>query len=81
VALIVFGGAEREKAALILNGLTPAVRKAYHQATTYHDGKWLVLHVDRDEILEDIQILLGVKRRGITATTTRSSEARRNSSR
>ncbi len=61
--LIVFGGQEREKAEIILPELSPDVRKKYAQATTYHDGKWLVLHVDRDELVDDIEKLLTVKRR------------------
>lgn len=60
---IVFGGPERAKIESIVNDLTPGVRKAYQQATTFHDGRWLFLRVDRDELLHDIQILLGVKRR------------------
>jgi len=63
VVLIVFGGGERVKAEAMLKRLTPTVRKAYRQAPTYHDGKWVVLSVDRDKTLDDIQMLLGVKRR------------------
>jgi len=63
VVLIVFGGPEREKAEAVFHHLTPAVRKAYREATTYHDGKWLSLTVNRDEIVGDIQTLLAVKRR------------------
>jgi hypothetical protein len=61
--LIVFGGPERDKAEAVVRELTPGVRKAYREATTYHDGKWLHLIVDRDEIIDDIQKLLAVKRR------------------
>ncbi len=61
--LIVFGATEREKAEAVLPHLTSGVRKAYREATTYHDGKWLTLTVDRDEIVGDIQTLLAVKRR------------------
>ncbi len=61
--LIVFGGAEREKVEIVLPELSPDVRKKYAQAPTYHDGKWLVVHVDRDELVDDIEKLLTVKRR------------------
>jgi hypothetical protein len=60
---IVFGGEEREKAEKILAELSPAVRDAYINATTYHDGKWLAIVVDRDELLTDIERLLTVKRK------------------
>ncbi|MCL5281374.1 MAG: DUF3788 domain-containing protein [Planctomycetes bacterium] len=63
VVQIVFGGEEREKAEKILPELTPSVRKAYGEAATYHDGKWLALVVDRKEILDDIEKMLAVKRK------------------
>jgi hypothetical protein len=63
VVQIVFGGEEREKAAKILPELTPSAREAYTEATTYHDGKWLALVVDRTEILDDIEKLLALKRK------------------
>jgi len=63
IVQIVFGGAEREKAEKILPGLTPSVRTAYAEATTYHDGKWLALVADRKETLDDIETLLVVKRK------------------
>ena len=62
IVLIVFGGPERKKAEAVLRSLTPAVREAYRQAPTYHDGKWVVLSIDQDKTLADIQTLLGVKR-------------------
>ena len=63
VVQIVFGGEEREKAEKILPELIPSVRKAYTEATTYHDGKWLALVVEGKEILDDIERLLAVKRK------------------
>jgi len=63
VVQIVFGGEEREKAERILSELTPSVRKAYTEATTYHDGKWLALVAEREETLDDIERLLAVKRK------------------
>ena len=63
VVQIVFGGEERAQAEKILPELTPSVRKAYAEATTYHDGKWLALVVNREETLDDIEKLLAVKRK------------------
>ncbi len=63
LVLIVFGREEREKAEKILAGLTPAVRAIYEGATTYHDGKWVLIPVSQDRRLRDIQELLTVKRR------------------
>jgi hypothetical protein len=61
--LIVFGAAEREKAEAVLSELSPDVCAAYEAATTYHDGKWLYLVVDRDVVLDDVKRLLTIKRR------------------
>ena len=61
--LIVFGAAERDKAEDLLPGLTSHVRDDYVGATTYHDGKWVVIDVDGDEALRDVEQLLQVKRR------------------
>ena len=63
VVQIVLGGAERQKAEKVLSELTPNVRKAYTEATTYHDGKWLAIVADRKETLDDIEKLLAVKRK------------------
>lgn len=63
IVQIVFGGEEREKAEKILLELTPNVRKAYAEAKTYHDGKWLAVVADRKETLDDIEKLLAVKRK------------------
>lgn len=62
VVQIVFGAEERAKVEAILNELSPSVRKEYKEATTYHDGKWIVLVVDEDAILKDIETLLSLKR-------------------
>jgi hypothetical protein len=63
VVQIVFGGEEREKAEKILPELSPSVRKAYTDATTYHDGKWLAVVANRQETLDDIEKLLAIKRK------------------
>lgn len=61
--LIIFGSEEREKTEKILNILSVNTQKEYKKATTYHDGKWLLLTVDRVKIIEDIKILLMLKRK------------------
>lgn len=61
--LVVFGAAERDKAQELLPDLTSHVRDGYASATTYHDGKWVVIDVDSDETLRDVERLLRVKRR------------------
>ncbi len=63
VVQIVLGGMEREKVEAILHELYPGVRDEYASAMTYHDGKWLAIAVDSDEVLEDIKKLLAIKRK------------------
>ncbi len=60
---IVFGAEERVKAEKVLPELSEEVREAYANATTYHDGKWLALVLDRDAVQADIERLLAVKRK------------------
>jgi DNA-binding transcriptional regulator PaaX len=60
---IVFGKDERAKVEKMRQELSEGTRKAYDEATTYHDGKWLLLGVDNEETLADVERLLVVKRR------------------
>jgi hypothetical protein len=61
--LIVFGAEERTKVETIRGGLSAQIQRAYDDATTYHDGKWLVLTVDADRVVDDVERLLSVKRK------------------
>lgn len=61
--LIVFGSKERAKVEAIRKALSRGTREAYDEATTYHDGKWLLLDVDDERILADVEQLLVLKRR------------------
>ncbi|MDD5022047.1 MAG: DUF3788 domain-containing protein [Endomicrobiaceae bacterium] len=61
--LIVFGAEERAKTDKILNTLSAGTQKEYKKAETYHDGKWLLLTVDCVKIIDDIKILLALKRK------------------
>ena len=61
--LIVFGAEERGKVEAIRDSLSQHTQKEYDEATTYHDGKWLILAIDSDEVVEDVMQLLAVKRK------------------
>jgi len=61
--LIVFGAEQRAKVETIRNELSARVQKAYDEATTYHDGKWLVLDIDNKTALTDAEMLLAAKRK------------------
>lgn len=61
--MIVFGGEERVKVETMKDNLSSDMRKAYDEAATYHDGKWLFITVDSDKVVEDVMKLLEVKRK------------------
>ena len=61
--LIVFGAKEREKAEAIKGELAPYTRKEYDDAKTYHDGKWLYLTIDSEDVVSDVVSLLALKRK------------------
>jgi len=61
--MIVFGADERARVETSKRELSLRTRKDYDKAKTYHDGKWLLLTVDSDEILKDVELLLAIKRK------------------
>lgn len=61
--LIVFGVRERAEVETIRDELSRQTQKGYDDAKTYHDGKWLVLTVDADRVVDDVERLLQVKRK------------------
>ncbi len=60
---IVLGADERAKVEARRSELSAGTWKAYKDATTYHDGKWLFLTVDANEAFKDVVRLLAVKRK------------------
>jgi hypothetical protein len=61
--LIVFGAEERAKAEAIRDSLSTYTQKEYDKATTYHDGKWVLLTINSDKVVEDVRKLLAIKRK------------------
>jgi hypothetical protein len=60
---IVFGAEERQKMETIRDKLSERTQEAYDKAKTYHDGKWVLLTVDADDVVADVERLLAVKRK------------------
>lgn len=60
---ITFGSKEREKVEALRDRISLATQEAYDSAKTYHDGKWLLLTVSDDIVLDDVRALLSVKRK------------------
>jgi hypothetical protein len=61
--LILFGAEERAKVQAMRDSLSQNTQKEYDEATTYHDGKCLILTIDSDGIVKDVRQLLAVKRK------------------
>jgi len=61
--LLVFGAKEQQKVAAMLPELKSHVRSDYQRATTHHDGRWVIILVDSDEVAADIKRLLMLKRK------------------
>ena len=61
--LIVFGEKERTVVEQNIIGISMETANLYHAATTYHDGKWLLLSVDNRSIYNDIIELLILKKK------------------
>ena len=61
--LIVFGAEDRAKAEVIRDSLSTYTQKEYDKATTYHDGKWVLLTINSDKVVEDVLKLLAIKRK------------------
>jgi len=61
--LIVFGAEERAKVENIRDGLSRRIQKEYDDAPTYHDGKWLLIAVNGEPVVQEIMRLLAVKRK------------------
>lgn len=59
--MIIFGLAERARVDAVRDALAAGTVRAYDEAATYHDGKWVMF----DETLtdEDLTRLLAIKRR------------------
>lgn len=61
--MIVFGKGEREKVEGIRSELSDSVRRAYDEAQTYRDGKWVMFEPTDDSEFGDYLRLLALKRR------------------
>ncbi len=61
--MIVFGKAEREKFETQRQSFSEEMQKIYDDATTYHDGKWMMLELKGPQLFKDIETLLLIKRK------------------
>ncbi|MDL2212048.1 DUF3788 domain-containing protein [Erysipelotrichaceae bacterium OttesenSCG-928-M19] len=61
--MVILGKAEREKFEDDSANYSFQVVELYHQTTTYHDGKWLMLELNDLTLFNDIKKLLLIKRK------------------
>ena len=61
--MVIFGRAEREKFEAAQGDFPEAIRTAYENATTYHDGKWVMFEPQDTASLPDYVRMLAVKRK------------------
>lgn len=62
-ARIIFGKAERESFELQFFNFSEYVNKCYNEATTYHDGKWMVFDIKDMETAREIVMLIEIKKK------------------
>lgn len=61
--MVIFGKEERERFEAYRASFSEQVRNLYDEATTYHDGKWMMLYPTDSNLLPDIERLLAIKRK------------------
>ena len=61
--MIIFGKYEREKFEAGRQSYSQEVQRVYDEATTYHDGKWVMFYIEDASMFEDFARLLAIKRR------------------
>jgi len=79
-AVVVMGGAEREKFEERRNIWRPQLVKLYDDAKTYIDGKWLTVAISSADHLRDVTELLTMKRPPLLRSNSPSRSSRKASS-
>lgn len=67
--LVIFGKAEREKFEASRPEYPESIQRAYDEAGTYHDGKWVMFQPEDSSLFSDFIKLLSLKRRPNKKTT------------
>lgn len=60
--MVILGKGEREKFDMQREQFSKEVQTLYDEATTYHDGKWMMLELKDTGLFGDIERLLEIKR-------------------
>lgn len=63
IALVVIGAKEEMEAELILPTLDESVQRMYETAAAVMGGRWLMIHVTSEKILDDVKHLIQLRRK------------------
>ena len=61
--MVILGKRERDKFEMQRKLFSKEVQTLYDEATTYHDGKWIMFELRDTGLFSDIERLLQIKRR------------------
>jgi hypothetical protein len=61
--LIIFGKDERARFEASRGKYSDAIQSIYNAATTYHDGKWIMVEMDDSLLLDELMNLLIIKKK------------------
>jgi hypothetical protein len=61
--MVIYGKDERGKFEEQQADFSSKVVSEYHNAKTYHDGKWIMFHLPDGDVLNDLPALLAIKRK------------------
>lgn len=61
--MMIFGKDERKKFEADRQNYAGEVQRIYDDATTYHDGKWIMFELEDASMFEDLIKLLAIKRK------------------
>lgn len=61
--MIIYGKTEREKFEVERQNFSDGIQSLYDGAKTYHDGKWIMIDLSDDTLLEDIENMLKIKKK------------------
>ena len=61
--MVIFGKEERARFEAVRSDYSVAVQKVYDEATTYHDGKWVMFELTDTSLFQDMEKLLRIKRK------------------
>ena len=61
--LVIYGKDEREKFEARQANFSNKVVSEYHNAKTYHDGKWIMFNLPDEDVVNDLLAMLAIKRK------------------